>query len=38
MLAGCILSVIGMIYAFYFKPMIKRREALRVYGQTEVPP
>ncbi len=38
MLAGCILSVIGMIYAFYFKPMIKRREALRVYGQTEVAP
>jgi hypothetical protein len=33
MLAGCILSVIGMIYAFYVKPMIKRRAALAVYAQ-----
>ncbi|MCH2134672.1 MAG: hypothetical protein MK116_13085 [Phycisphaerales bacterium] len=31
MLAGSILSVIGMIYAFYVKPMIKRRRAASVY-------
>lgn len=34
MLAGCVLSVIGMIYAFYIKPVLKRRAALRVYAQT----
>jgi hypothetical protein len=33
MLAGCILSVIGMIYAFYVKPMIKRRSSLAVYAE-----
>ena len=33
MLAGCVLSVIGMIYAFYIKPIIKRRSALRAYAQ-----
>lgn len=33
MLTGCILSVIGMIYAFYVKPMIKRRSALAVYAK-----
>jgi hypothetical protein len=33
MLAGCILSVIGMIYAFYVKPMIKRRSALAVFAE-----
>ncbi|MCP4838852.1 MAG: hypothetical protein GY894_05755 [Planctomycetes bacterium] len=31
MLAGCVLSVVGMIYAFYIKPMIKRRATLAVY-------
>ena len=31
MLAGSVLSVIGMIYAFYIKPMIKRRRAANVY-------
>lgn len=35
MLAGCVLSVIGMIYAFYIKPMIKRRAALCVYESKE---
>ena len=31
MLAGCVLSVVGMIYAFYIKPMLKRKAALAVY-------
>ncbi|MBG84640.1 MAG: hypothetical protein CMJ40_08855 [Phycisphaerae bacterium] len=31
MLGGSVLSVIGMIYAFYIKPMIKRRRAANVY-------
>ena len=31
MLAGSVLSVIGMIYAFYIKPMIKRRRSAAVY-------
>ena len=31
MLFGTIISVIGMIYAFYVKPMIKRRRQLEVY-------
>jgi len=31
MLFGCVLSVIGMIYAFYVKPVLKRRAALSVY-------
>ncbi len=35
MLAGCVLSVIGMMYAFYVKPVIKRRAALGVYGTKE---
>lgn len=29
-LAGCIIAVAGMIYAFYVKPMIKRRRQLAV--------
>ncbi|MDP7029690.1 MAG: hypothetical protein QF733_05655 [Phycisphaerales bacterium] len=33
MLAGCVLSVMGMIYAFYVKPMLKRKAALAVYAQ-----
>ena len=32
MLAGCILSVVGMIYAFYVKPMLKRSASLKVYS------
>ena len=36
MLAGCMLSVIGMIYAFYVKPLLKRRTVLGVYSQQEV--
>ncbi len=32
MLTGCVLSVIGMIYAFYVKPMLKRKAALSVYA------
>lgn len=36
MLAGCILSVIGMIFAFYVKPVLKRRAALDVYSKAEV--
>jgi len=34
MLAGCVLSVFGMIYAFYIKPMLKRKAALTVYAQS----
>ena len=33
MLFGTCLSVIGMIYAFYIKPMIKRRRQKAVYAQ-----
>jgi hypothetical protein len=33
MLAGCVLSVIGMIWAFYVKPILKRSAALAVYSQ-----
>ena len=32
-LAGCCLAVIGMIYAFYVKPTIKRRRQQAVYSQ-----
>jgi len=38
MLGGCMLSVVGMIYAFYVKPLLKRRAALGVYEQMEVSP
>jgi hypothetical protein len=31
-LAGCCLAVVGMIYAFYVKPFIKRRRQQRVYA------
>ncbi len=34
-LAGVILSVIGMIYAFYVKPVIKRRRQAQVQAQLE---
>ena len=30
-LLGCIIAVIGMIYAFYVKPIIKQRERQRIY-------
>ncbi len=33
MLSGCCLSVLGMIYAFYVKPLIKRRQRQSVYAQ-----
>ena len=35
MLFGSVLSVIGMIYAFYVKPALKRRAAMRVYAKSE---
>jgi hypothetical protein len=34
-LAGCCLAVIGMIYAFYLKPVIKRRRQRAVYARVE---
>ena len=38
MLIGSVLSVIGMIYAFYVKPIIRRRRAMNVYrGLKETP-
>jgi hypothetical protein len=33
MLAGCSLSVAGMIYAFYVKPVLKRRRVQRVHAE-----
>ena len=33
MLLGCCVSVLGMIYAFYVKPFIKRRKRQAVYAQ-----
>jgi hypothetical protein len=33
MLLGCCLSVLGMIYAFYVKPVIKRRRQQAVYAE-----
>jgi hypothetical protein len=33
MLLGCCVSVLGMIYAFYVKPFIKRKQRLAVYAQ-----
>jgi hypothetical protein len=35
MLVGCCISVIGMIYAFYIKPFIKRRRQKAVYAEAE---
>ncbi len=32
MLAGCCIAVLGMIYAFYFKPVLKRRQREAVYA------
>ena len=34
MLFGCCLAVSGMIWAFYIKPMIKRKRQQEVYGET----
>jgi hypothetical protein len=34
-LLGCCISVIGMIFAFYVKPIIKRRQRERVYRDVE---
>ncbi len=34
-LAGCTLSVIGMLYAFYVKPVIKRRRMERVWAEVK---
>jgi hypothetical protein len=31
MLLGCCVSLLGMIYAFYVKPFIKRRKRRAVY-------
>ena len=33
-LAGCCIAVIGMIYSFYIKPVIKRRRQQGVYSKT----
>lgn len=33
MLAGCVIAVLGMIYNFYGKPLIKRRRQQAVYAQ-----
>ena len=33
MLLGCCVSVLGMIYAFYVKPFIKRQQRQAVYAQ-----
>jgi hypothetical protein len=32
-LAGCIIAVLGMIYNFYYKPVIKRRRQQKVYAE-----
>jgi hypothetical protein len=32
-LAGCCIAVLGMIYAFYWKPVIKRRRAQAAYAR-----
>jgi hypothetical protein len=32
-LAGCCIAVLGMIYAFYAKPIIRRRRQQAVYAQ-----
>lgn len=35
MLAGCCVAVLGMIYAFYIKPHIKRRQLLLAHSMAE---
>lgn len=37
MLFGSILSTLGMLYAFYVKPVLRRREHERVYGSIIAP-
>ena len=32
-LAGCCISVVGMLYAFYVKPIIRRRRRERVLSE-----
>jgi hypothetical protein len=34
-LFGCVVAVLGMIYAFYIKPILKRRRELAVQAQVE---
>jgi hypothetical protein len=34
-LLGCIIAVIGMMYAFYIKPIIKQRRRRAVYDQMD---
>ena len=36
-LIGCCIAVLGMLYAFYIKPMIKRRQREAVYQSTRQP-
>ncbi len=36
-LAGCTISVFGMIYAFYVKPVIRRRHLERAAAKAKVP-
>ena len=36
-LAGCIIAVIGMLYAFYVKPVIKRRALLAQKAMAHLP-
>ncbi|MCZ6494347.1 MAG: hypothetical protein O6933_09735, partial [Planctomycetota bacterium] len=36
MLIGCCVTVLGMIFAFYIKPLIKRRRQQVVYAQVAV--
>ena len=38
MLLGCCLSVLGMIYAFYVKPVIKRRRHRAGYAAVTAGP
>jgi hypothetical protein len=35
-LAGCCIAVLGMIYTFYLRPVIKRRRQMRVYEQMAI--
>jgi hypothetical protein len=34
-LLGCIIAVIGMMYAFYIKPIIKQRRRRAVYDRMD---
>lgn len=37
-LAGCVIAVVGMLYAFYVKPIIKRRRRERVLSELDAEP